>query len=391
MHRQLPAPKAIFTDCVISSHNSEQTHQDIPIFVMEAKNMELSKQLASQIVNAVYEVVGNDINFINASGIIIGSTAPQRIGTYHEAGCQAVKSGHLVLVDKEHSFRGAQDGINYPIFLNGTPIAVIGITGNPEELKQFGFLVTKITEVFLKEQQLNEELLSENRSLHYLVTSLIYDNIQNPRQLESLLDKYGTDPLNDYAALSIKMLDTSLEPSLRFYFTGLHCRLSLYLYPNEWVVIFDRDTYAKFSSDEFSAKYQGRLHSGMGPFGSLYQLSESYHSAQIARGHAMQLNTVFCNIEDISIEYVLESLPDNIQRLYSEHILKPLNEKELHILKTYFICSLSLKETSEALFIHKNTLQYQLDRIAEKTGLNPRIFQDAFILQFAMLCYTPTH
>ncbi|MCI6464043.1 MAG: helix-turn-helix domain-containing protein [Faecalicatena sp.] len=348
--------------------------------------MELSKQLAAQIVNAVYEVVRNDINLINASGIIIGSTNPRRIGTFHEAGCQAVKSGTPVLVDEEHIFQGAQSGINYPIFLEGRPIAAIGITGNPKKLEQFGFLVTKITEVFLKEQQLNEELLSENRSLHYLVTSLIYDNVQNPKQLETLLAKYQVDPAKEYAALSIQMLDTTLEPSLRFYFSSLGCRLSLYLYPNEWIVILDRELYSHFSPKEFIEKYQGRLSSGMGPFGPLYQLNQSYHSAQIARKHARQLNTVFCNIEDISIEFVLESLPVHIQKLYSEHVLNPLNNKEVQILKTYFINNLSLKETSEALFIHKNTLQYQLDRIAGKTGLNPRIFQDAFLLQFALLC-----
>ena len=128
--------------------------------------MELSKQLAAQIVNAVYEVVENDINLINTSGIIIGSTNPRRIGTFHEAGCEAVKTGTPIFVDNGHTFKGAQNGINYPIFLDGHPVAAIGITGNPNELKQFGFLITKITEVFLKEQQLNKELLSENRSLH---------------------------------------------------------------------------------------------------------------------------------------------------------------------------------------------------------------------------------
>ncbi len=348
--------------------------------------MELSKNLASQIVNAVREVVGNDINLINASGIIIGSTDSRRIGTFHEAGARTVKDGIPVVVDEEHTFQGAHKGINYPIFLEGNPIAAIGITGDPTELERFGFLITKITEVFLKEQQLNEELLSENRSLHYLVTSLIYDNIQNQKQLEMLLDQYQIDPSGEYATLSIQMRDTTLEPSLRFYFASMGCRLSLYLYPSEWIVIFDRKLYSHFSPEEFEKKYKDRLYSGLGPFVPLYQLSQSYHSAQIARGHAKQLNTVFCSIEDISIDFVLESVPGHIQELYSQHVLSPLNEKELHILKTYFISSLSLKDASDALFIHKNTLQYQLDRIAEKTGLNPRVFQDAFLLQFALLC-----
>lgn len=348
--------------------------------------MDISKQIASQIVKAVSEVVGNDINFINAAGIIVSSTNAERIGTFHEAGYSAIKSCSPVFVDVPHKFQGTWCGINYPIFLEGTPVAVIGITGNPEELEQFGFLITKITEVFLKEQQLNKELLSENRSLHYLVTSLLYDNIQNPSQLETLLEKYEIDQAKEYSVLSIKMLDASLEQSLRFYFSGLGCRLSLYLYPNEWIVIFDRSLFSNFPLEEFRHKYEDCIYAGMGSFGSLYQISQSYLSAQIARKHATQFNTVFCNSEDISLDLVLENLPQNIKNLYSDQTLKRLDRKELHILKTYFMQNLSLKETSETLFIHKNTLQYQLDKITKKTGLNPRMFKDAFLLQFALLC-----
>ena len=133
-----------------------------------------------------------------------------------------------------------------------------------------------------QEQQLNEEMLSENRSLHYLVTSLIYDNIQNQKQLELLLDKYEIDPAQEYAALSIKMPDTTLEPALRFYFAALGCRLSLYLYPNEWVVIFDRETFGRFSPSEFGSRFQERVHSGMGPFCtpvSYTHLSGSFRTA----------------------------------------------------------------------------------------------------------------
>lgn len=347
--------------------------------------MELSRQLAAQIVSAVFEVVKNDINLMNASGIIIGSTNPERVGTFHEAGYQAILRGAPVIVEDEHSFRGAQRGINYPIFAETAPVAAIGITGPPGELEKFGFLVTKITEVFLKEQQLNKELLSKSRSLHYLVTSLLYDNIKDQKQLEMLLDRYGLDREGEYAALTIKMENTSLEQSLRFYFKALGCPLSIYLYPSEWAVIFDREGFERFSPADFACKYDKHLHSGMGPFGPLYRLNHSYQSAVAARRHARRLNAVYCNSEDISIEFVLESIPPDIRRLYWGHILKALTEREIHLLKAYFGRNLSLKETAEALNIHKNTLQYQLDKITEKSGLNPRIFQDAFLLKFALL------
>ena len=348
--------------------------------------MELSKKIASQIVTAISEVVKNDINMINASGIIIGSTNDSRIGTFHGAGYQAIQAGRPIIVDALHKFEGAKQGINYPIFLNGAPIAAIGITGNPKDLEQFGFLITKITEVFLREQQLNEEMVSEDRQLHYLITSLIYDNIQNQKQLDALLEKYAIDPAAEFAVMSVKLTDVALEQSLRFYFAGIGCRLSLYLYPNEWVVIFDRNNYQNFQLRDFLSKYDQKVFAGLGTFGTLYQLSHSYNNALIARKHARRRQITFCDSEHVSIEFILESLPRDIQALYAGHALQDLSEKELQLLQVYFSHNLSLKDTAEALFIHKNTLQYQLDRIAEKCGRNPRTFQDAFILQFALLC-----
>lgn len=208
--------------------------------------MMLSKQLACQIVEAVHAVVGNDINLINSSGIIIGSTNPQRIGDFHEAGHEVVKTGLPISVEEGNGFKGTLNGINYPIFLEDKPIAAIGITGNPTELMHLGFLITKITEVFLKEQQINEELLSEKRSLQYLITSIIYDNIQNTRQIDLLINQYNIKPFEEYAILTIKMKDTGIEHSIEHFFNKRGFQLSTYLYPNEWIVIFDKKIDSNF-------------------------------------------------------------------------------------------------------------------------------------------------
>lgn len=348
--------------------------------------MMLSKQLACQIVKAVHEVVGNDINFINSSGNIIGSTKQERIGTFHEAGYEVVKTGVPIIVDENHKFKGTLNGINYPIFFEETPIAAIGITGNPAELKHLGFLVTKITEVFLKEQQINEELISEKRSLQYLITSIIYDNIQNTKQMELLIEQYNIKPFEEYAVFAIKMKDAGIEHSLENYFKKNGVKFSTYLYPNEWIVILDKTTKSQISIENFEHKFKGKVVSGMGVFCTFYQLNRSYRSAQIARRQAERFNKTFCNVEYLSIEFILDSLPNNVKETYCSNILKTVSEKEVQILRTYFSCNLSLKKTSEVLFMHKNTLQYQLDRISEKIGLNPRMFEDAFLIQLALYC-----
>ena len=45
---------------------------------------------------------------------------------------------------------------------------------------------------------------------------------------------------------------------------------------------------------------------------------------------------------------------------------------------------MSLKQTAEELYVHKNTLQYRLERIYEKSGFNPRKFNESVILYLAI-------
>ncbi|MFM1651399.1 PucR family transcriptional regulator [Brevibacillus sp. B_LB10_24] len=51
------------------------------------------------------------------------------------------------------------------------------------------------------------------------------------------------------------------------------------------------------------------------------------------------------------------------------------------------LCShnLNISETARALYIHRNTLLYRLDRLKETTGLDPRQFSDALLLRLALL------
>ena len=60
--------------------------------------------------------------------------------------------------------------------------------------------------------------------------------------------------------------------------------------------------------------------------------------------------------------------------------LGELKEEDLDLLRTYYACNMSLQETADRLFLHKNTLQYRLNRIRKITGKDPRIVKDAAVL-----------
>ena len=61
-----------------------------------------------------------------------------------------------------------------------------------------------------------------------------------------------------------------------------------------------------------------------------------------------------------------------------------MSEKERHILAVYFAADCSLKTAAEKLYIHKNTLQYQLDKIHALTGYDPRVFREGVILYLGL-------
>ena len=132
---------------------------------------------------------------------------------------------------------------------------------------------------------------------------------------------------------------------------------------------------------------RGQLHAGLGNFTFLSHASRSYQNALAALRHALNQDLAFCDISTPSAEYLLEAIPGDMKTLFASQLLDGLTEKECSILRTYLSCNMSLKNTADALFIHKNTLQYHLDRIAEKSGKSPRNFQDAFLFQLALFCH----
>ncbi len=349
--------------------------------------MTISQNLAQQIVEAIHDVIKRDINLIDHQGIIIGSTDSARLGSFHEAGFQAVQTARPVAADDGSGYKGTRPGMNYPIFMDQQAIAAIGITGAPGQQKQYGFLATKITEVFLKEQQLNEEMHSENRMLHYLVTSLIQGNTGSPQALSKAMEHFKMDPAGQYAVLSAKAADQEIQQAFNLYLRQKDFPLSLYLYPGQWVVVLDQESCRRLEAAAFEQAFQGKLWAGLGNFAPPEELPRSYEQARLARSHARQSKKALCSIAGISARTLVGSLSDDMRRLYGQKVLHPLTDKDLETLNAYFQTDCSLKETAARLYIHKNTLQYQLDRITEKTALNPRSFQDAFALQLALLCY----
>lgn len=358
------------------------------------ENFQISPSLAQMIVDAAKEVIGKDINFIHLDGKVVASTDPDRVGSFHAAALQVQKKGSVVEVTANEAFKGARKGINYPVMIDQIMLGVIGISGDPEECKSLGFLLTKITEVLIKEQMIKNVIHSLDELRSSIVRMLIFENEKEDtfmnehlQQLQYELEERAfvaiihLPGLNNASSLPVKMNGILLEQGIKLF---------TYLFPNQYALIINASQY-KSILQIFNSYFRSMNVSysiGIGSIGYLEELAKSYTHAKLALKYALSKKVTVCEYAKLDLEMIMENVDFHIRKDYASKLIGELSEAEINLLHTYYNNNLSLKKTAEELFIHKNTLQYRLDKIAQKTAANPRDYHDSVKLYLALLLQT---
>ena len=198
----------------------------------------ITDELAQQIVDSARAVVGWNINFIDRHGCIMASTDSGRIGTYHKAGHVAARTGQVQTVQEDRLEDGVSEGqLSYHHGSSGPgrhrdyrESAVVG---------QYGFLLTKICEVFLKEYRLSQEAFSEEEHRSRQVMALIYRDEDTVQQLaEDQPELAGSC----YTAVVFRWHDGfrqagAFHQKMAGFCQKLGFSLYTYVYPNTFVVL----------------------------------------------------------------------------------------------------------------------------------------------------------
>lgn len=352
----------------------------------------IGRELATQIVQTVKDVCGQDVNFIDNSGIIFTSTNEKRIGTFHEIGQRVARTGETIEVDTDNDYLGTHQGINLPIYHNYSILAVIGITGNPNEVRKYAHLAERITKLLIREREVNMVSKNQSDQKHYLIDSLIRNETTNQEYILHLLEEFKiplTTPKrilliqipSRYNPTNISMLEQIILP----FFKELKLSLFTFRYPSEYLALMEDSSLKENSSSLFSftQKHVNLLNFAIGKAVSLSDLHLSYETALITMKSLADKEDNYAIFDDLTLEFILCALDHKTKEEYISKTISSLEENEVNLLRTYFETDMSLAKTSETLYIHKNTLQYKLNNIHTKTGLDPRRFQDAVILYLA--------
>lgn len=353
----------------------------------------ITMDFAQQIVDTIKGVCGHNINFIDRNGYILASTDPTRVGSFHEIGSKVASSGQEIEVAVSDQYTGTRRGINLPIYHNRECIAVVGISGDPEEVRPFCILAQRVTSLLIREQEINSIVSTQSEQRSYILNAYLLQEIKNQQYLEDLLTQFQVDthPMKRIVLIRLNNhLPASVIASVEYgtfdLYQQLNVKLYMRQYPNDLISVID-DQYLKKALRllrEFASAHHDILRIGVGKATALADLSSSNDCARIAVKSITSQDCPFMLFDDLKLDLVLSSLSWNRKQEYLQKTIGKLAQEDIQLLRKYYLNNMSLSQTGADLYLHKNTIQYKLNRIQEQTRLNPRVFQDAVLLYLAI-------
>lgn len=152
---------------------------------------------------------------------------------------------------------------------------------------------------------------------------------------------------------------------------------------------------AKTLSDAIAAEAMEFVSIGIGTVSfSLQELAQSYKSAV----NALEIGEIFVNkhriyaYSNLGISRLISSVPivkckAFLNEVLADRVLSEIDEETLESIQKFLDCDMNIASAAKALYIHRNTMVYRLDRLQKQTGLDVRRFEDAMLFKMAMLIH----
>ena len=322
----------------------------------------ISRQLAQKITNQIMTDIDYNINVMDDKGRIIASGNRERIGDIHQGAkkVMASKERNFIYEDTETE----KKGINDPIFIDGQCVGVVGISGDPEDVLKIKNVVNTLFYFLIsREVEINKQY-SEKELRQKVVRKLIYQEEDLSEEEYLYLKKKSFNPEDDMVVAVIKgKMKTLTEPF--FYIENSDHSITL-LMPAETVT-------ARGGLDH---TLDGIFHSGYlcGVVESKKRLANAYQKA-----HATLDVIGFLQLPSGIYAYADHMMFVNAL-LYGEHDHEELNPgmvviKQDELLYETLLAFIKhngrMKETADALIIHRNTLLYRLNKIKKVSSWDP--------------------
>ena len=336
--------------------------------------MLIPDELAQRIVDTAQGLIHRNVNIMNREGIIIGTAQVQRRGTFHKGARDVIALGRAVEINEGQTglYPGSRPGVNLPLVLDDRIIGVIGVTGDPEEVRGTARLIKMITELFLERELLQNLALQRLKNTESLVELLLGRNVGERYGSSELIQERSAEAvlqhLNGAALLSDQDAAVILNGRLlclKALGPGDPTTASL-----DWL----RELAASL------VKWTGsRVPGGIGALGErLEDYAHSYGQAEYClqrAGGSRPCRSIY--ERELAVGYMLREAVSGPAALVLRPLFQSLDATIrrkpalAETARTLMAHGQDSEAAAEALGVHRNTLAYRLARFREATGLDP--------------------
>ncbi|MDF2878156.1 MAG: transcriptional regulator, CdaR [Clostridia bacterium] len=379
--------------------------------------MYISKRSAIYIVQEIGKIIDEKINMMNEEGIIIASSDPERIGSYHAAAKEVVEQRlQMLVVKNDMEYQGARSGINLAINFQDKIVGVIGVTGPYDKVSKYGEIIKKMTEILIldqyykeqhdidmriKERYLDEWMLGDSKNINQQFIKrghILQIDITLLRRV-MVISFFETN--GNVSSETQRMIGSSeqiimdiinKEKNSMCLKSGLELLCAVPDCMND-----DMIKLAEHMRQEIETKYPIKFCCGIDSCCEGYlNIHNSVIKAKKALKTSLRSSQKGIRLyESITMEIFQSELSNDIKLEYIQRIFKGCSIKEIEnwirILNVFYEEEGSIVSTAERLYMHKNTVQYKLNKIKEKTGYDPRSIRYSSLYYNAIHFYQDVH
>lgn len=386
-------------------------------------------QIAQTIVDQTSDIIEYPIIITDEKGTIIGSTDRGRLGSLHIASIDVLRKNRTISYEPGDvkALDNVLPGIATPILLNDAVIGVLGIAGEPDSIKKYVQLVKSHVELMFHESFKKETSALETKALDTLVQYLLFtspdeesdtmieygrmlgyrfdlDRVCIVIELDLLsLQRPGRDVGMDKHSFPYFQKDL-IEQVRRLFvdhrqdiFSLLNLEQLIVLktvQPREQELLAEKTEQRMRKLNQFlRERHQAGASVALGNVMSgVAGIKQSYENAvrTLKIGKRTPSSNPFYHYNDweITLELLTQELTPPVTDRFAG-MLRALREHANYetlsaTFLTYCKCNLNLSETARTLFIHRNSLNYRLDKLSELTGLDLSTFEHSLLLYIAL-------
>ncbi|MGN1385000.1 MAG: CdaR family transcriptional regulator [Bacillus sp. (in: firmicutes)] len=354
----------------------------------------LTEELANEIVTQTMVRLNRNINIMNEHGMIIASGDYKRISHTHFGAIEVLRTGESLIINENnmHKWKGAKPGINLPIIFQMKTIGVIGITGNPSDIMEFGELVKMITEMMIQQAFLSEQTewkkrLKEQIFEELLSNSIRYETINKKLHLLSFkLEAPFQVALIDLGQKQLKRNDflQTIERSFseQQALIGFVNATRLFLLTTN---LTEQRLIEKLHDIHRILAFKNPfIQIGVGlPVTEQQKIQYSYADAITALKHSSKERPIV-KFSTIETKALIDLLDVRTKKQFCYRVLNQLSEKHIETLEQFIHYNLNIEKCSRGMYIHRNSLIYRLKQIKENTDYDPQNVNDIITLQMAL-------